>query len=200
MNSSMNLLSEARQEKHRTRRVRRKWRPVCLIAFLALACWSWLEYRSFRALAAERDSLERQFAPLKSAKANIKRISKTCDQLRTKEQFAIDLTNALPAVTFCQAIENAAFECSGELYVKELVYVRQSGRTVGPSPTDRPSSLTIRGLGENNLAIAKFAAALRDSRLFSNVELAASESQEVDGKAVQEFELNGTLVAAGVHK
>ena len=197
MNSNMNLLAETRQEKQRSRYARRRWRLALATLILGLACWSWFEYRTLNVLAAERDALERQFTPLKSAKANIKRIAATCEQLRAKEQLAIALSHHRPALSFFEVIETAASECRGELFIKELIYLRQSVN-VGRTPaSDRPSSLTIRGLSENNLAIAKFAASLRDSRLFSSVEMTASESQEIDKKAVQEFELNCAFARMG---
>lgn len=197
MKSRMNLLSEALQEKQRARRALRRWRQVCFILILGLAAWTCLEYRNLNALAVERDALERQFAPIKYAKSNIKRISQKCEQLRSKEQFAIALSNDTPALHILQAIESAAARCQGELFLQEVVYLGLSGRVNAATSSRPPSTLLLRGLGENNLAIAKFAAALRDSGLFSGVALAASESQELDGKAVQAFELNCTLITTG---
>ena len=56
-----------------------------------------------------------------------------------------------------------------------------------------PTKIWIEGAGKSNVAIARFAASLRDAQLFATVELKATQSVAVNGTRATTFQVECRL-------
>lgn len=167
--------------------------PAALAATILLAgtAVAWSGYRSARAQA---DQLEQDYAP-------VERLRGENDALRTRlaeldRQLAVlrQLETPRPPLALLERVSRAAQSCEGKLRVESLL---ASSAEAASSPTAEKSAkaippgssgtASIKGIAQDNLAVARFVASLRQSKAFERVELKGTEKRTSDGPSVCTF-------------
>ncbi|MHB8900780.1 MAG: hypothetical protein ACYC6Y_18675 [Thermoguttaceae bacterium] len=112
-------------------------------------------------------------------------------QLDQSQSLVGQLRDGRPVLSFLAAVSEAARLSDGRIVVRDLNFDRKADR---PAPAADPAPgeqavVTLKGDAVDNLAIARFAAALRDSRLFRDVVLESSV-----GSALAELPVHSFIV------
>jgi hypothetical protein len=190
MKTFVNLLPlEYRREKILRRRAV-QWSVVwagCLAA--AAGAW-WLKHDHERAALQVIRAAEQRYLPLEKLNRQGKAMQTELGELRAKGTVLRQLREDRPLVTLIGLASRSARQCNGRLVVRNMVFERkksEADKNTGPPgpPKQEPqepaaeqetpwASVTFEGEALDNLAIATFVAALRDTGLFRRVELKSS--------------------------
>ena len=195
MKSSLNLLPYTLR---RRQIVRLRFRQWCFIWAAAAAIASgivyWTQYASCQSCLADLQMLERKYAPLKKMETELNSMRAQMDDLQKRETLALSLADDVPDLTLLGTISRAAYQSNGSVYVKQWILDRKTTpqrhdkNSVVEAPK-RSGMLTLQGAGIDNLSVARFVAALRDSGVFDVVELKSTGMQ-----ATRNTEARGYLV------
>ncbi len=154
-----------------------------------MAAW-WLKQSQHRASRLAVEAAETRFRPLQQLIGQRRAMETELGRLHAKGTVLGQLRDQRPLFTLIGTVSKSARECRGRLVVDEMSFQRNPNPTSANRPqrsSGRPTdnqpgaegsgaraSVTLRGTALDNLAVARFAAALRDSGLFQQVELKSS--------------------------
>lgn len=135
-------------------------------------------------------ALESDYAPLRKRAMEVAATKIRIEELTRHESLALTLADEQPMLTLVGVLSQAARQCDGEVSIQYLQLVPapvQGGRSEGHSPA---KLLSIKGVGVNNLAVARFVASLRDCQVFDAVGLtsAGGSTQKGDPSCVYHLE------------
>jgi Tfp pilus assembly protein PilN len=130
--------------------------------------------------------LEQALAPTNALLAEIKTLSREVEQLRAGETAVAQLEAPRPALTLLGLVSRSAQECEGRLRVEQLTVTSSQLSEGNPQRTTdnrQPStdncppvaSVAIKGVAVDDLAVARFVLALRQTKAFDRVELKSSQ-------------------------
>jgi hypothetical protein len=185
MKRHLNLLPWSFQRRMLVRRRLGQWSVICVVwAFLMGSVWLW----EARALDVEQQSvatLQRRAAPTLGMQQRNQRIQQRLRLLEGGQSLLGELEPEQMSFQLLAAVSRSAGQCKGRIQVQQLSLERtmQARKpAAGKAANDKTAAsqletveeicrVTVMGTGADNLAIAKFVAALRDSALFEKVEL-----------------------------
>lgn len=158
------------------------WVVVGAIALTLALGMSWQLAQTSLAARRKRDQLEEQYRPVTQAEADIKQMRIEIARLRQEQLIVLALANDEPALPLVGLVSRAARASESEVIVQHLSF------------TDNPNSpspriLSVQGMAKGTLAIARFAAKLRDSNAFASVDLKSTEVQTSEGGATHRYHL-----------
>lgn len=191
MKTFVNLLPlEYRRRRLVCRRLR-QWSlvwSVCLT--VALGAW-WLKYERYGSLSQALSAADRANLPLAKLTRECREMQAELQELQAQDTVLGQLIEERPLVTLIGMTSKSARRCNGRLVVSQLLFERHEERKQvgGPQVKARTQDkteqqaaeesqpwarVTFQGKAMDNLAVATFAAALRDTGLFRRVELKSS--------------------------
>lgn len=163
----------------------------CLL--LIVAAW-WLKQSQHRASRLAVEAAETRFRPLEQLMGQRRAMETELRRLHAKGTVLGRLRDEIQLLTLIGMVSHGARECRGRLVVDEMAFQRKANNASADRPQRDPgkptdtepgaegsgprASVTLRGTALDNLAVARFAAALRDSGLFERVELKSSVGDE----------------------
>ncbi len=177
MKISLNILPYALRRRQMVRRRLYQWCFVWAAAATAAGnIVYWATYVPYQACLADMQTHERKYAPVKKLQTELDAMRAQMDDLQKRETLALSLADDVPDLTFLGIISRAARRSNGSVYVEQMSLDRNTPTTTPDKNADsagqKPSGvLTLRGAGADNLSVARFVAALRDSEVFDTVEL-----------------------------
>ena len=170
-----------------------RWCAVWFGAVAILAGMYSLNASGYRNTAADVTAKEAQCRPiLTTAKAN-RGIRTEVRRFEHRETLVGQLREDKPALNFLAVVGNGARQSAGRVVIRDLQFEQNTAKGSGArdaksSMSDRPEAvLTIEGEALDNLAIAQFAAGLRDAGLFHDVELKSSVKKASSPRQVRTF-------------
>jgi len=178
----------------------------CLVwlACATVATGTWQVKRS-RYLSSLRamEAAQSRYLPLAELSRQRDAARKELDRLHAKGTILEQLRDEKPILTLMGVVSDSARKCKGRLFVNDLSFERHERRTETARPQSRKSkgespppaakkaepwaTVTFKGDALDNLAIATFAAGLRDAGLFRRVELKSSVGKKASLPAVRSF-------------
>jgi hypothetical protein len=194
MRTHINLLPLEIRRRHIVRLRLRPWGAVwfAVAALLAtLTTWDWQDAQS---AARKRMVLEQQLAPTQALEAANAELAKQIDLLEKRESVALALSNERPILSLLGMIGKASQAAEGRVYVQQLQW-NETPQAVG-APSAAASAiamLRLQGVGLDNLSIARFAAALRDANVFSQVQVNASNAVSDPAEAGRSYAIECTF-------
>jgi Tfp pilus assembly protein PilN len=169
-----------------------QWALVWMVLAAVLAGSYWSRRGEAQADLETLRARQRQYAPTELLEAELRKIKQQLAALRSAQLSAGSLVDDRPALTLLGAVSRSAAATQGGLWVQKLAVKPQTGgdgrRTAvtsgaGPAPT----TVSLQGIAQDNLAVARFLAALRDSELFERVELKSAVEQTVGERALRSY-------------
>ena len=161
----------------RARLVRRRlalWLLVWgIIVVIGAASW-WSSYIRCVAAAQRYDICKRRYAPVQKRLADNQAMQRQIDELGKRESMLGELHDQHPPLTALGIVSRCASRCNARLRIEKLVMERKNSVSAGRAnlaTAAAASLLTLEGKGADNLAIATFTEALRDSAAFARVDL-----------------------------
>lgn len=171
-----------------------------LVCLIALATWRTKSYRLNGAL----DSLalmESRCAPLQSMMIENQQMGRRLAELDGHQSLLKRLDDEQVPYRLLGLVSHGVQQCSGGLHVQTVMVTRTRENVPSPKPpavpqmkpaTGQPKSrevtvLKLNGVADDNLAISRFVAALRDSGVFAKVDLRSSVGARRDDGRAQSF-------------
>jgi Tfp pilus assembly protein PilN len=150
------------------------------------------KYAPYQASLAELRAREQKCEPLKKLQSELDAMRAELDDLQQREALAMSLADNVPDLTLLGVVSRAARRSDGTVYIEQLSLNRKAPPTAqeksdaaaGPEPG---GVLTLRGGGVDNLSVARFVAALRDSEVFERVELKSTGVQAAAGTGARSY-------------
>ena len=173
------------------RRVR-QWSFVALSALFLVVVGSILEWKRIESIQAKLKRLENQVAPLPILQREVDHMQQQLDQCNARATLAAQLVDDRSMLSLIGLVSRAANESAGKVCVRQLSVETVSApgrRDPGAAGNVSLRKLQLEGLGEDNLSVARFVAALRGSRVFYEVQLKASEWTQQDDRKFRNYEL-----------
>jgi hypothetical protein len=195
MKTNLNILPYALRRRQVVRLRVFQWCFIWVVAAVAgSSIVYWTTYVPYRACMAHLQSHEREYAPLKKLETELGAMRAQIDDLQEREALALSLADDVPDLTLLGLISRAARQGAGSVYVEKMSLERKAEPETPDKKDDsaerkRRGVLTLRGAGLDNLSVARFVAALRDSELFETVEL-----KSTGVKAARDTEARSYLV------
>lgn len=195
MKRYVNLFSESFQRRQLVRARIRFWGTAILAASglaILVGGFAWTELRS---ISISHEWLATQYAPIESLKKEISAFTNRIANLRHRESAALMLSEDQSVMTLLAIVGQAVRTADDEIYVERLLLdQRQQNRpTNDPIPSSAAHVLTMNGVGMNDLAVARFTAALRDAEIFQEVTLESTVPASVGDARFRTFHLECTF-------
>lgn len=180
MKTHVNLLPWSYQRAKMLRLRLVQWSVLSFVCVSVLAaCW-WTKRKEVAAELAVLRARETRFAPLESLQAETLRIAAEIQGLEARSLLLGGLEDRHPALTLLGMISDSVRQCGGNVTVEQLRV----------SPISSSAELvTLKGVGTDNLSVARFVVALRATGGFDRVELKSSLKE-----ALGEREIAGYIV------
>jgi len=157
-----------------------------------------VKWDQWRSSGDRVERLQRACGPSDALLAEIKTFGNRVEALKAREAALAQLEYPRPALTFLGLVSRSAKECEGRLRVEHLSLhsdgdagaVPSRGSTrAGPG---RVTSVTVKGIATDNLAVARFVLALRQTKAFDRVELKSSQEQPADRRRTRSYQVECT--------
>lgn len=185
MKTHLNLLPIAFLRARLLRRRLALWSPVwALVAVVGVTIWWSERFRCSEACRAQY-LREREFEPLARQIKENATMKRQIEELEKRELILDDVDDRHPPLTAVGIVSRCAARCDERLRVEKFVLERNRGAS--PSPTSLASVaggslVTLEGKGADNLAVAAFAEALRNTSAFVRVDLKSTirSGSEID--------------------
>lgn len=167
----------------------RQWGTIWIVSMIITAGISaWLAAPTDRSAAAGKAAARREQARLDTLRKRLETAQLKLEDLREQEGLVLELGNQPPHLLALWSVSAAAARNEGPVRVESFVLQRQDagrmstrGNTRDPARTKR--IVMLEGTAADSQSVASFAASLRDSGAFSEVEL---ESTKVDTSGAKE--------------
>lgn len=181
MKTSLNILPYALRRRQMVRRRLVQWCFVWAAAAIAASnVVYWTAYVPYQACLADMQTHEREYVPVKKLQTELDAMRAQMGDLQKREALALRLADDVPDLTILGIISRAARRSDGSVYVEQMSLDRKTPPATPDKQADSAGQkpygvLTLRGAGVDNLSVARFVAALRDSEVFDTVELKSTE-------------------------
>lgn len=189
MKTYVNLLPWSCRRARLVRRRAVQWSLVWAACACLLGGDWWLKHGNYQDELDAQQYLERRHAPIARLSDEMVQLGARLRSLHQQEQRLSQFVDQRPALTVVGLVSRSARACQGEIQVEHLTLQLAEDQA---APQDAAqagkvaASLVLKGMGLNNLAVARFVTALRDSAAFERVELKSSVEHTVrDGQAWQ---------------
>lgn len=174
MRQEVNLFPQDHCRWQVARRRLLQWGAVWIAAFFLVSIIYWIRCNGQESSHAQLMALESEYAPIKKLQTEVATTRALIEDLQKRESLALELADEQPLLALVGILSRAARDCDGEVCIQHLSLVRKVATNKAENGSEPPAShklLILKGLGVNNLAVARFAASLRESRVFKAVEL-----------------------------
>ena len=152
------------------------------------------KYAPYHARLEELQARERKYAPVNKLKTELDAMRAEMVDLQQREALAMSLAGDIPDLTLLGVVSRAARQSDGKVYIERLSLGRETTRQAKApdEPADsagmiRGGVLRLQGSGVDNLSVARFVAALRDSEVFDKVELKSTGIQAATGTGARSY-------------
>lgn len=177
----LNLMSSDSIRRQAVSEVTRVWIGIACAASVAAALLvageTWRCQKESQRLAA----VEAQHAPIKQLRTEIKDLKTKIDRLASDEQLALELAANRSMVTLLGNLGQSASAAGGDLYIAGLKLERIE--RLGNSSTSHIAQ--IEGICVDNLAVTRFADLLKETKLFSAVQITSTGVRQIQTRSAQ---------------
>jgi len=204
MKPFINLIPLERRRMQLVRTRLCQWAAVWSICSLIVAGIGWQKYQGCARARKAADAAEEQYEPFLKLQREKLAMQRERERLSAKDTILGRLQTEEPMLALVGVVSNSARECKNRLIVRSFRFERQEEPTIAldkkqpssksPSGKDRQATpvwgrIAVKGESLDNLAIAAFAAALRNTGVFRQVELKSSMENKSSDVKTRSFDL-----------
>lgn len=176
-----------------------RWSFAWTAAALMVGGVYWIKAEELATARAEADRLQDQYTPIETMRKEIAAARQRLDQWSKRQAIVAQLEDSRPPLALLALVSRSASQCAGRLRVEQLT-VRTSEPATKPQenkPSEKTlqkngqevqavgrvsvATATIKGTAGDNLAVARFVLALRQTDAFDRVELKSAAGHPVAG-------------------
>jgi Tfp pilus assembly protein PilN len=188
----VNLLPASYRRQQILRRRITEWCSIVAIVMLAGAIWHWYELREHRLLAQQLEMLSREHAPTQTMLKQVVQMRKQLEDLQHQEAVSKVLEHQRNALRLLGVISESAEKTHGKLRVTklDLTDFQHLGPSAGPEVAGQPASgVVFSGVSLDNPAVAELLTGLKESGIFSRVELLSIKEREDKTASLHDYEV-----------
>ncbi|HEV3003167.1 MAG TPA: PilN domain-containing protein [Pirellulales bacterium] len=202
MKTFVNMLPWSFRRDRLLRRRLRQWLVAWALVAAVLAGGAWIDWAACRTVREALEQKERSYEEVKQIRTEMAALRAIQKGLGNQQDLLGRLQAAPPPLLVVGLVSQSAEHCRGRVMVRHLVYQHQGAgpaaargappaalppvavQTVLQSVRREAASLTLQGVGADNLAVAEFVVGLREAGVFERVDLkSAAESQSSSNAA-----------------
>ena len=166
-----------------------QWSMPCAIAVVAVGVFGVIQWGRDRAAEARVEQLEQDHAPVVLMSEQIKKQKARAEELSGHAARVAGLGDPRPALTLLGLVSRSARECQGRLHVNALSlqpagHPAKKDGNASSQPNSGAAMVAIKGIAADNLAVARFVVALRQTKAFQRVDLKSTQEQPYGAKRV----------------
>jgi len=197
MKTYLNLMPQGLQRRELIRARVRQWSIVWVVAGALAVTVGSIQWTRLGSARSRVLGLQKEYAPVETLQKDNTSIRSQIEELQQREKITLEIADERPVLTLLGSVSRAARECEGNVCVQKLSLkpARAAGgsRRLNSAETDVQRRLTLNGLGVDNLSVARFVAALRDTGVFSQVDLKSTEATTVNTVQARTYHLECTF-------
>lgn len=170
-----------------------RWGAAWAAAIAVMAGMFWMNASCCSRAEADVSTKEALSKPLLATAQANKRMRTQVHRFEHRETLVGQLREDKPVLNLLAVVSSSARQSAERITIRDLQFQQNAVTASGERPADRTASvgpeavLTIEGEALDNLAIAQFAAGLRDADLFRDVELKSSVKKTSSQRQVHSF-------------
>jgi Tfp pilus assembly protein PilO len=189
MKTMINLLptSFRRQQMARKRAV--QWVSIISVVLVGGWAWHWYEMREYRELRKQLETLTREHAPTQTMLKELVAMRQQLVDMQAQESVAKELDCQRNALTLLGVISDTARKSNGRLRVTRFDLTNFQDTHAGTAATSKPPALVLSGTSLDNLAVSELIAGLKESKVFSRVNLAMLKEREDKNASLRDYEV-----------
>jgi hypothetical protein len=187
MTPGMNLLPTSHRIRQSALTTIRRWIGILIVVVMLTCVWGIKDVLRSQESRGTMQQLRSQAEPIRLQQTESGRLRGQYDQLRKQETLEGELAERPSLTDLMGIIVRASKHCNGTVGIRTFDLSqknRDNGRT--------SYSLAILGIGTDDLSIAHFAAALRDSVAFTRVQLISTAPISENEISARSFSLECT--------
>ncbi len=168
-----------------------------------LICFGWWQV-SLKALQFESDRvalMETRYSPVIQKQAEIQRIRRELDDLNSHQSLLVQLDDEPIPYHLLALVSMQVQQRDGAVRIESFKLTQPDGAVAASqasagkpaAPNTAHSTMTLQGMAADNLAVSLFVAGLRDSGVFSAVDLKSSTGARVENTRAHNFTIECQL-------
>lgn len=208
MKSNLNLMTLEWQRRHVVKRHLVRWgRVAALVAMLTAVTW-WKVHGDVTEVRAELAGLEARASLFRSQLAENKRIEQKIELAQRRKKLFNSLSLPQQPLQLVGIISASAREQNGQIRIAsfelapsqmldgqadEPARPRNAGRRAASTEPVKPvvrTAVSLSGIAENDMALTRFVASLREAGVFVEVELKSSRKVQRDDRVACEYDVS----------
>lgn len=192
MKSHINLLPTRTMINLRIARCIRQWLVVagCTLAVIIVA--TVIQWKRLESSGVELIRLKSSAAPLRQLENEINAMQQQLEQWNTRASLAAQLVDQRTMLSLLGLVSRATEKVNGTVCVHHF-----SVQPLGLAPRhefihDQGSTLRklkLHGVGQDNVSVAQFMAALRESQAFHDVQLKSTETAQQESLSLRNYQV-----------
>lgn len=187
----VNLLSPSYIAKRNLRQAFKQWSIAVGLGMLVVGVWVACEYAAMVQSNNQLSYIRTEYEKQRATRSEIKKLKERRNLLQDREQETFRLDDDVPLLDLLGVVAKASAASNGRIHVADFRFNKSvAGRGVGMDA----HTLQVQGVAENTVAIARFAAFIRDTDIFDAVELASTGIAQTGlGKSHRTFDIQCSL-------
>lgn len=193
MSTYLNMLPQSYHRQWLLRRRLWQWASLWGLFLLIATALFWVRYQEHQVLTTRLRVLENDYAPIKQLQDRLISCRKELADVQHRETLALRLSDRRSMLTLLGLVTRAAHSCEGQVSIHQFVLGAKKRGIRNCAGESMRRTLTLEGLGVNNLSIARFAAALRMSNAFCQVQLKSTAQKRIGSVSARSYSLECTF-------
>jgi Tfp pilus assembly protein PilO len=191
MKTMINLLPNSFRRQQILRKRVIQW---CSIISVVLVCgwaWHWYEMREDRELRKQLETLNREHAPTRTMLKELVAMRQQLVEMQQQESVAKELDCQRNALTLLGVISDTAKKTQGRLRLTkfDLTNFQDPRSGSGAAAAAKPPALILNGTSLDIESVYQLITGLKDSKVFSSVNLATLKEREDKNGALRDYEV-----------
>lgn len=165
----------------------KQWSVLWLLAAGCTVLLGWTQWAQYQSGASRLASLRVRYEPIEAIKGKIAGLQEKIDALQRRESLALSLADERSMLGLVGLLSQARQACDGRISIGHLSVVRSG------SSQSATSVLTLSGVAADDIAVSRFAGALRAANAFVAVDLKSTGNTTVGEKEARSYTMECTF-------
>lgn len=191
MKTMINLLPQSFRRQQILRKRITQWTTIISVVLVSGWGWHWWEMQEDRQLTQQLDTLSREHAPTRTMLKQLVEMRQQLVELQQQEAVAKELDCQRNALTLLGAVSEAARKTKGRLRITKFDVDNFQGNSNSSDPAlvAKPPGVLLDGVALDNSSVAQMLNDLKESGIFSRVELLSLKERENKDAALRDYQI-----------
>jgi len=187
MKTHLNLMPMRYRRGQLIRRRLKHWSVLWLLAASCTVLLGWTQWSQYQAGATKLASLRIRYEPIEAMKGEVASLQEHIGALQRRESLALSLADERSMLGLVGLLSQASQACDGRVSIGRLSLVRSG------NDQSATSVLTLTGVAADDIAVSRFATALRMANAFAGVNLTSTGNATVGDMEARTYTMECTF-------